>query len=117
VTLPVPQSFFAEKDSVIKSANEACANRLTTFLGQSKDVAYFIGSGLSRPDYPSWQELILRMREYFGGYYGSVPTNIPTNENDVAELSPRELQDVFQAFRDYEPNRYVECIKSFFHDR
>jgi len=54
VTLPVPQSFFAEKDRVIKSANEACANRLTTFLRQSKDVAYFIGSGLSRPDYPNW---------------------------------------------------------------
>ena len=117
MTLPVPQSFFAEREGLIESTNHDCATDLTDFRGASDNVAYFIGSGLSRPDYPSWQQLVIRMREYFDQHHGHLPAGLPANEEEVAQLSPSELQGVFQLFRDYQPNVYVDCIKALFHDR
>jgi hypothetical protein len=115
VSRAVPPEVFAERDRFIQSTNDDCAIRLTEFLTHSDDVAYFIGSGLSRPDYPPWQELVTRMREYFEQHHGSCPAGIPTDA-DVERLSPQELPAVFQLFRAHHSNSYVDCIKALFYD-
>jgi hypothetical protein len=48
-------------------------------------------------DYPSWQELVFRIRQYFEEYHGGVPPGTAINQNDVAKLSLHELQEVFQS--------------------
>ena len=116
MALPVPPAFFAERESLIDSVNNDCATHITKFLGSSDDVAYFIGSGLSQPDYPSWQQLVFRMAEYFDQCRGALPAGIPVNQHQVQALSPQDLQGIFQLFRDYRPNVYVGCIKTILHD-
>jgi len=101
-------------NNVIEETNLDCARRLRAFIADSPDVAYFIGSGLSQATYPDWRSLVTRVSNYFHDHAPDVPAVPTPGGEELGMMLPRDLQDVFQRFRESDAHAYVDCIKSIF---
>ncbi len=104
-------------NDLIQQTNEKCAERLRQFVAKNgNDVAYFIGSGLSIPAYPSWPELAVQMAAYFEARRKGIPGVVP-NHSELYRLGPTDLQEIFQRFREADPKLYVNFIRETFERR
>jgi len=100
-------------NELVEATNLDCWQKLRTFIDNGRDVAYFIGSGLS-PTYPSWRNLISRIGEYFQEHAPDAPHVAIPNPDEIRALLPGQLQDIFQSFRESHPHAYVDCIREIF---
>ena len=101
-------------NELVDATNLSCVQRLRTFVTDGQ-AAFFVGSGLSQPPYPSWRNLVPQINAFFGdnGFNGASEIAIPTL-GEINDLPPAELQSIFQRFRDLNPKVYVDCIKAIF---
>jgi hypothetical protein len=109
MTVGVKQGLHRVNDLPQKT-NAACADRLARFVAKNgRNVAYFIGSGLSLPAYPTWIELTQKIAEYFAMHGRPLP-----NVSQFPTVTPHDLQAIFQRYRDHNPELYVNFIREIF---
>jgi len=101
-------------NELIEATNFECAQRLRKFIADGRDVAYFIGSGLSQPTYPNWRALVSRVRDFFRANAPDAPPVAIPSPEEIDALLPSDLQEIFQRFRDLDPRIYVDCVKDIF---
>jgi hypothetical protein len=101
-------------DDIIDETNAACAERLRSFINDAHDIGFFVGSGLSQPAYPDWWTLVTRFSDHFREAVSHLPTISVPPPNELRDLLPRDLQDIFQRFRECDAHTYVDCVKGIF---
>jgi len=97
-----------------KEKNNNCVSELQQFIADSKNFAYFFGSGISEHEYPVWKKLPLKIKEIFETNGWPWNQGIETNPSDLANYTPDKLQEIFQNIANLDTNNYIKSIELIF---